>query len=140
MVLFFQYLSHFGQKWQDPRNKIYWLRQFFTILVEIRQSPRKKNLQEKNFDEIFGLKYVLKHSESIPTKKIVSTNNFWLGHFFTVLAKKWLSPRKIFNGKNFRFRDFRLKIRFKTFWIDSDQKIFFDKIFGLFHFFTILGL
>ena len=38
---------------------------------------------------------------------------------FSIFVKKWLCPRKKFvTGKFFRFRDFR----FKTFWIDSDQK------------------
>ena len=40
--------------------------------------------------------------------------------------------------QNFRFRDFRFKIRFKTLWIDSDQKIFFDQNFltlPFFHYF-----
>ena len=41
----------------------------------------------KNFEiEIFVLKYVLDHSESIPTKKIFSTKNFCLCHFFD---QKW---------------------------------------------------
>ena len=37
-------------------------------------------------------------------------------------------------GKNFRFRDFRFKIRFETFWIDSDPKKFSTKILWLSHF------
>ena len=55
-----------------------------------------------------------------------------------VFGQKWLSPRKNFvMGKNFRFRDFRFKIHFKTFCFDSDQKIFRSKfsdlaIFSLF--------
>ena len=110
---------------------------FFTILAilaEKRVSPRKNFVTEKIFDfKIFGVKYVFKHSESIPTKKIFSTKIFWLCHFFTILvilAEKNKVPRKKFyTGKNFRFWDFCFKIRFKAFWIDSDQKNFFDQIF-----------
>ena len=52
---FFQYFELFGRK----------------------TSPSKKNTQEKIFNfEILGLKYVLKYSESIPTKKILD-QNFW---------------------------------------------------------------
>ena len=93
--------------------------------------------------EIFVLKYVSNYSESIPTKKIFSTKIFWLCHFFTILvilAEKRLSPtKKILHGKNFRFRDFRFKIRFKPFWIDSDQKIFFDQNFLPLSFFRYFG-
>ena len=42
-------------------------------------------------------------------------------------------------GKNFRFRDFRFKIRLKLFWIDSDQKIFFDQNFLPLSFFRYFG-
>ena len=38
-------------------------------------------------------------------------------------------------GKIFRNRDFRFKIRFGPFWIDSDQKKFSTKNFCLCHFF-----
>ena len=41
--------------------------------------------------------------------------------------------------KNFRFWDFRLKIRFKLFWIDSDQKNFFDQNFLPLSFFRYFG-
>ena len=34
-------------------------------------------------------------------------------------------------GKNFRFWDFRFRIRFKTFWIDSDEKKFWPKVLKL---------
>ena len=89
--------------------------------------------RKKIFFEIFVLKYVLKHFESIPTKKFFSAKIFWPCHFFTILAEKWLSPRKSFvMGKNYRFRDFRFRIRFETFWIDSEKKIFFRKFFRKF--------
>ena len=45
-------------------------------------------------------------------------------------------------GKKFRFRDFRFKIRFETFRIDSDQKKFFDQNFltlSFFHYFGPFG-
>ena len=81
----------------------------------------------KIFDfEIFVLNHVSKHSESIPTKKNFSTRNFWLCHFFTILVilgkKTKFKEKKFVMGKNFRFRDFRFKIRFETFRIEPDQK------------------
>ena len=92
----------------------------------------------------FGLNFVLRHSQSISTQKNYSDQNFWLSHFFAILAilaEKRQSPSKnILHGKNFRFRDFRFKIRFETFWIDSDQKKFSTKIFWLCLFFTILAM
>ena len=114
-------------------TKIFGLSHFFTILgflAEKRLSPRKKFYKGRNFDfEIIGLKYVLQHSESIPTKKF--DQNFltlsfchYFGHFgrkttepkekstwpfFTILAKWTLSKKKICNGKEFQFRDFRFK-------------------------------
>ena len=107
-----------------------------------KMTKSKKNfVMGKSFDyAIFVLKYVSKHSESIPTQKKFSTKIFRLCHFFTILAKKRLSQRKnIVCGKNFRFRDFRFKTRFKIFWIDSDQKTFFDQNFLTEPFFTIFG-
>ena len=111
---------------------------FFTILAllaEKRQNPRKKLLHGKKiFDfEIFGLKNGLKHSESITTKNRPNFFDFAIFHDFW---QKWLSPRKNFVvGKNFRFRDFRFKIRFEIFWIDSDQKKIRPKFSGLFIFY-----
>ena len=83
---FFHYFGHFGRK--------------------TTKSHEKNFTREKIFDfEIFVLKYVSKHSESIPTKKIFSTKIFWLCHFFTILvilAEKRLSPtKKILHGKKF---------------------------------------
>ena len=105
---------------------------------------KSKNFtREKLFDfEIFVLKHVSNYSESIPTKKIFSTKIFWLCHFFTILAilaEKRLSPtKKILHGKNFWLRDFRLKIRFKAFWIHSDQ-FFFHQFFYTLSFFHYFG-
>ena len=70
----------FKRFWIDSDQKIFsttifYLCRFFTILTiftEKRLRHTKKNFtREKIFDfDIFGLKYVFKHSESIPTKKI----------------------------------------------------------------------
>ena len=63
-------------------------------------------------------------------QKKFSTKIFWLCHFFTIFAEKWL--RKNFAmGKIFRFRNFLFKVRFKTLWIDSDQKKISTKFFDL---------
>ena len=101
-----------------------------------------ENVVTEKYFEIFVFNFILKHSKSIPTQKIFFEKNFYLCHFFAILAilaKKRLSPtKKIYTGKKFRFRDFRFKIHFKPFWIDSDQKNFSTKIFYLSHFFTIL--
>ena len=64
----------------------------------------EKNFQQENFFEInfFGLKYVLKHSESILKKNFFFKNfgrKFSLcGHFGQKTVE---SQRKIFNGKFF---------------------------------------
>ena len=81
--------------------------------------------------KIFSLKYVSKYPESIAIKNF-STKFFWLWHFLSF----WPN---IVTGKNFRFRDFRFKIRFKPFWIDSDQKKFLDQHFLTWPFFIILA-
>ena len=71
------------------------------------------------------------------------TNTLYIVIFFSILgllAEKRLSPsKKFYTGKNVRFRDFRFKIRFKTFWIDSDQKNFFDQHFLTLPFFHYFG-
>ena len=71
----------------------------------------------------------------IPTEKNVFEIVLWVRHFFTIwviLAKKTkFHEKKITQEKNFRFRDFQLKIRFEIFWIDSDQKNFRPKFFDL---------
>merc|ERR1712074_360934 len=74
------FLAIFDKKWLSPRKKI-----STGIFFEL------------NF---FGLKYVLKHSESIPKKNFfrIFFENF---HFLTIFVKKWLSPRKKFQGENF---------------------------------------
>ena len=102
-------------------------------MAEKNKVQRKKFYTEKIFDfEIFVLKYVSKHSESIPTKKIFRPKFFDLVifHYFGHFGRKKQSPmKKFYMGKIFRFRDFRFKIRFETFGIDSDQKKFSTKIF-----------
>ena len=79
---------------------------------------------------MFVLKYVLDHSEWIPTQKNFSTKNLCLCHFSTsdpIFRKKCLN--QVIMGKKFRNRDFRFWIRFGPFWIDSDPKKIFDQNF-----------
>ena len=74
-------------------------------------------------------------------KKIFSTKIFWFCHFlqfWSFWLKKQSPTKKIYTGKNFRLRDFRFKIRFATFWIDSDQKICRPKFFN-FVIFSLFG-
>ena len=58
--------------------------------------------------------------------------------FWPFLAEKQSPTKKNHTGKNFRFQDFRFRIRIKTFWIDSDKKNF-DQNFLNLPFFTILA-
>ena len=93
---FFQFSMNCPQRWKK------WL------------SPTKNFVMGKNFDfEIFILKYVSNHFETIPTKKIFSTKIFWLCHFFTILvilAEKTKSHEKNFTReKIFDFEIFVLK-------------------------------
>merc|ERR1711873_150708 len=107
---------------------------------------QEKRYTGKIFDfDIFGLKYVLKHSESIPTKKN-STKIFGLRHFFTILgflAVKRLSPRKkIYTGKIFDFEIFGLKYVLKHSELIPTKKIFFEQNFltlSFFHYFGRFG-
>ena len=48
-------------------------------------------------------------------------------------------PGKVFKWEKLWFRDFQFKIRFKAFWIYSEQKIFRPKFLSL-SFFTILAI
>ena len=80
---------------------------FWSYWVKNDQVPGNILLREKIIDsEIFILKYVSKHSESIPTKKNFSAKIFWVCHFFTIFGPKitffwcfWV--KKIFRKKNF---------------------------------------
>ena len=115
----FCFKIRFNAFWIDSDQKIFrplfGLCHFFIILVILAEKknkvPRKNFTREKIFDfEIFVLKYVSRHPESIRTKKNFSTIIFWLCDFFTILAKKWLSPRKNFVvGKIFDFEIFVLR-------------------------------
>ena len=91
----FQFKIRFKTFWIDSdqkkiSTKIFWICHFFTILAilaEKNRVPRKKFYRGKIFDfEIFRLKYVSNHSESIPTKRFLFDKFFWLSHFFTILA------------------------------------------------------
>ena len=67
-------------------------------------------------------------------KKSIFFRKFSLyGH----VGQKWLSPRKNFKGKFFRYQLFRFKICFETFWIDS-EKIFFRFFFRKFSLFLTI--
>ena len=105
------------------RPKIFVFDIFLTCDPSFWKNGYLKSWWEKIFEiEIFVLKYVLVHSESIPTKKIL-TKIFFLCHFFDLwlhFSKKWLC--QVIMGKNFRNRDFRFKMRCGPFLIDSDQK------------------
>ena len=91
--------------------------------------PVKNFSRKKFFDfETLGLKYVIEHSESNPTKKfrpIFLTLSCFLN--FGNFGRKMTESIKNVTWKKFRFRDFWFKIRFETLRIDSDQKIFFDQ-------------
>ena len=88
--------------------KISWLCHFFTILAVLAekwQSLRKKNYKGKIFDfKIFGLKHVLKYSESMPTKKKILDQNFF---DFVIFSLYWAFGRKNrVPGKNFTRENF----------------------------------
>ena len=91
-LIIFHYFDHFGRK---------------------KQSPTKKFFTGKKFPFwYFGLKYVLKHSKSIPTKKIFDQNFLSLSffHYFGHFGRKNRVPRKKFHmGKIFFFEIFDLK-------------------------------
>ena len=107
---FFRYFGHFRRKTTKSHEKKFYTGKTFRF-------------------RDFGLKYVLKRSESISTKI------FWLCHFFTILVilgKKWLSTRKNFKmGKICDFEAFVLNtfqnIPTKNFF----RPKFFD--FAIFH-------
>ena len=89
-------------------------------------SHNGKNFRNRDFR--FKIRFGLFWIDS--DQKKISTKNFCLCHFFDLwphFSKKWLC--QVIMGKNFRNRDFRFKIRFGPFWIDSDQKNFFDQKF-----------
>ena len=130
--------------------EIFILNTFYTILIRFWSKNSTKNLclclfstydphcwkqwlsQEKfitvNFFEIkiFLSKWVLDHSKSILIEKNNFNQKFFVCVIFRLMTfifqKKWLSPEKSHNGIFFRNWDFNFEIRFKPFWIDSDQK------------------
>ena len=92
------------------------------------QSPRKNFSGEKIDFEIFGSKYVLKHSESIPTKKNFSTKNFCLCFFvISHFGQKVTESQEIFKRDFFSIFRFLFKIRFEAFWTDSIPKKMFNQ-------------
>ena len=126
-------------------TKNFWLCHFFTIFgpknhvfrgfwgqkfLSKKHSLTKKNYTWKKFwfrAAWFIIRFETFWIDSI--QKNVRPNIFWLRHFVTILAilaekRQSLSKKKL-HRKNFPFRDFRFKIRFDTFWIDSDQKKLF---------------
>ena len=159
--MFWNILNRFRQKIFSI--KIFWLSHFFIILgpkitfltffnqknflnflsfVQIMTVPEK--LHGKKFDfEIFSLKYVLKHSESIPTIKNLSTKVF----DFVIFLLFWpflaendrVRAKKFTRGKIFDFEIFGLKYVSKHSKSIPTKKKFSTKIFWLCHFFTIFG-
>ena len=76
-------------------------------MVKSQKKHSKGNFFETNF---LGLKYVLKHSESIPKKNFFSKFFFENFHFLTTFVKQWLSTRKKFSRENvFEINFFGLK-------------------------------
>ena len=93
--VFFRYFGHFDRK--------------------TTKSHEKNFTREKIFDfEIFALKYVLKHSESIPTKK-----NFRPKFFDFVIFSPFLAQKQSKNGQ----KRPKMKIFDQNFW----KKIFFSE-------------
>ena len=83
--------------------------------------------------EIFGLEYILKHSESIPTKKIFSHK--FSNVSFPLLQPFWPknnSREKNLHGNIFQISRFSVKVCFETFWIDSEINFFDIVIFYYF--------
>ena len=100
---------------------------------------------EKFFDfEIFDLKYVSKHSEAIPTKKIFRPKFFafvifsLFGHFGRKTTKS--HEKNFTREKIFDFEIFVLKYVSNHSESIPTKKIFSTKIFYLCHFFTILAI
>ena len=120
---FFHYFGHFGRK--------------------TTKSHEKNFTREKIFDfEIFGLKYVLKHSESIPTKKNFRPKFFDLV-IFSLFWPFWPKNDRVRAKKNYTGKIFYLEIfvlRYVSNHSESIQtkKFFSTKIFYLCHFFAIL--
>ena len=107
----FSLCGHFRQKTVESQRKIFKRENFFQI-------------------DFFGLEYVLKHSESILKKRVKLTlirSGRWaeLGLPLELSCLKTVeSQRKFSTGKFFSESTFRFRIRFKTFWIDSEKKFF----------------
>ena len=97
-------------------NKVFFFGKFPILADFVKYDSPRKILTEIFFEiNFFGLKYVLKDSESIP-KKIFFAIFFENFLFLAIFVKKWLSPRKKFStGNFFRNQLFRFKIRFETF-------------------------
>ena len=127
-------MTKITKKWKLS-NKNFENFQFLAILSLNGYVPEKKNSTGIFFElNFFGLKYVLKHYESIP-KKIFFRKCFSIIFFFCPFSsKKWLSPRKNFStGNFFRNQLFRFKIRLKhseSIW--KKKSIFFSNRFRMF--------
>ena len=136
---FFQIQCQIYRK--DPRQILYnfdfFVQElnFFSIFDEL--STEMKNMKNskcrvRHWKNLFSPEVNVKNIE-ISATLIFSSRNFNFLKFSMNCPQrwnKWLSPGKNFvMGKKFRFRDFRFKTCYKTFWIDSDQKNFRLKIF-----------
>ena len=122
---------------------------FGQLMIEFQEKIHGKNFYRKKIyarfffrfrDFRFKIRFEAFWIETNPKK-------FWLKffdcHFFTILAEKRLSQsKKKYTGKKFRLQDVRFKIRFETFWVDSEQKFFFDQNslpLSFFHYFGYFG-
>ena len=141
--MFWNILNRFRPKIFSTEN--FWLCHCFiisAILTNKWLSSRDKNTRLVFVDfEIFSLKYVLKHFESIPTKTNFDQNFLTLS-FFTILAilvEKRQSPRKKFyTGKIFDFEIYSLKYILKYFKSIPTKKIFGQNFLAL-SFFNYFG-
>ena len=116
------------------------LSHFLPRMTKIVKTWQSQKILVERFFWSESIQNVLKR---ISKRKSQNQNFFPLQNFFVGLSHflpKITKPQgqNFLTGKNFWFLDFRFKIRFKTFWIDSDQKKFSTKICWLCHFFTIL--
>ena len=100
----------------QPKNrlKVFAIKIFSQFWAKMSK-PQKKIVTGKIVDfEIFVLKYVTKHSESVPTKKIDQKLLILpLFHHFGQKMSKF--QKNIVTAKKFRFRDLRFEMRFKAF-------------------------
>ena len=118
---FFQFSMNCPQRWETRK------------IMAVEWKSMKKNSSELNcmYIEIIPVKI----STTLVFRPGTSINSIF--DELSTEMKMTKSQKNLCNGENFQFRDFRLKIRLKTFWIDSHKKS--TKKFRLCHFFTSFG-